>query len=483
MPACRGRVSVYLRGGEGRKGHLGMSQTKAITEATEGSVAPWSVDVSDLSDLSDVSPAATAMRDVTAPVRRQIPWREVCLHAAAAWVITRALFILVTYLYAADFDNDPTTLHSLVNGWNQWDAVWYARIAQNGYWTEQPTAFFPLYPALTHVASFLFGGSHYVAAALLVTSLAAYPAFVGLGALTANESWGARAPWRTIQITIAYPFAFFLFAPYTESLFLVFATFCLLFARRGNWGRAALLAMLATATRPTGGVLVLPVLWEYGRQHGWWQWRVWQAWRAWMPSWWRLGGWRELDPRRVDWRQVVRTQTPALIGAIVVASAAPLVIVSFMVYTWVRFGHPLLIFNVHILYWSRVKQPIWTTILTAVQNLFTLSVGDPIQERLLGDLAALVIIVLLTLFNLKRMPVAFTLYMLGVLYLTVSTPVTTSPDLIEAAGRFLLVSFPIFMIVGRYTEKHPWLETLIMSGGFLLQAIFAVLFLSHILVE
>lgn len=454
-----------------------MSQIKAITEATEEAGTSWPT------DASDSSLAATTIRDATAPVRRQIPWREVCLHAAAAWAITRILFVLLTYLYAADFDNGTTTLHTLVNGWNQWDSIWYTAIAQHGYWYEQPTAFFPLYPALIHVASFIFGGSHYVVAALLVTSLAAYPAFVGLGALTANESWGPRAPWRTIQITIAYPFAFFLFAPYTESLFLAFAAFSLLFARRGNWGRAALCAALATATRPTGGALVLPLLWEYSRQHGWLQWRIWQAWRAWMPSWWRLGAWRELDPRRVDWRHVVRMLTPSLLGAIVVCGAAPLVIVGFMAYTWVRFGHPLLIFNVHALYWSRAKEPIWTTLFMAVQNLFPFSAGDPIQERLLGDLAALVIIVLLTLFNLKRMPVAFTLYMIGLLYLTVATPVITSSVLIEATGRFLLASIPIFMIIGRYTEKRPWLEMLIVSGGFLLQAIFAVLFLSHILVE
>jgi Gpi18-like mannosyltransferase len=55
---------------------------------------------------------------------------------------------------------------------------------------------------------------------------------------------------------LIYPFSFYLTAAYTEGLFLTFAILCLLFARQGRWRLAAVMALLAGATRPTGVALI-----------------------------------------------------------------------------------------------------------------------------------------------------------------------------------------------------------------------------------
>jgi hypothetical protein len=48
-----------------------------------------------------------------------------------------------------------------------------------------------------------------------------------------------------------------------------------------------------------------------------------------------------------------------------------------------------------------------------------------------------------------------------------------------SAGRFLVVASPMFLLFGRWTERRPWLDLLIVSGGFLIQAVLASFFLAY----
>jgi hypothetical protein len=63
-----------------------------------------------------------------------------------------------------------------------------------------------------------------------------------------------------------FPTALFLFAPYSESLFLFFSLACLLAARRGWWPLAGLAAAGASATRSVGLLLALPMAIEAVQQ-------------------------------------------------------------------------------------------------------------------------------------------------------------------------------------------------------------------------
>ncbi|MFC5185937.1 hypothetical protein [Actinomadura harenae] len=78
-----------------------------------------------------------------------------------------------------------------------------------------------------------------------------------------------------VAAMLAGPAAVFLFAGYSESLFLAFALPAWLMARRGRWAWAALLATPASAVRITGLFLVLAMIVEYlvgrrgRREQGW----------------------------------------------------------------------------------------------------------------------------------------------------------------------------------------------------------------------
>jgi hypothetical protein len=148
-----------------------------------------------------------------------------------------------------------------VGPWQRWDALWYEHIARSGYSRGDPdAAFFPLFPGTVHVVAPLVGGNPAVAA-LVVSSLALVAALVLLHLLVRGDL-DRRTADRTVLYLALAPFAFFLLAGFTESLFLLLAAGSLLAARRGRIGAAAVVAGLAALCRSTGALLVAPLLVE-----------------------------------------------------------------------------------------------------------------------------------------------------------------------------------------------------------------------------
>ena len=148
--------------------------------------------------------------------------------------------------------------HQAITAWQRADVLWYLRIAASGYRTDDlSAAFFPLYPMLTRAVGVTVGG-HWLLAAYLVSNVAALVALVLLYRLTAFELSEAHAR-RVVVYACVFPTGFFLFAPYTESLFLALSVGAFYAARRRRWVAAAALAVLAAATR-SPGVLLVPAL-------------------------------------------------------------------------------------------------------------------------------------------------------------------------------------------------------------------------------
>jgi hypothetical protein len=145
-----------------------------------------------------------------------------------------------------------------VTAWESADALWYLRIGSQGYAVDDGSgAFFPLYPMLIRSLGVLIGG-HWLLAAYVVSNLALVVALVLLYRLTALEFSDAMAR-KAVLYLCAFPTAFFLFAPYTESLFLALALGTLYAARTGRWGVAAALGLLAALTRSPGVLLAAPL--------------------------------------------------------------------------------------------------------------------------------------------------------------------------------------------------------------------------------
>jgi Gpi18-like mannosyltransferase len=144
--------------------------------------------------------------------------------------------------------------------WIGVDGEQYLRIAQYGYQPGITTAFLPLYSLVTRLVNLLT--ANYLLAALLVSHLAAIGFgyfFVKLANLDL-ESKKIRQAWAWLLL---FPSTFFLFAAYSESLFLMLAAATFYFARQKQLVKAAFFTALASITSWFGILLLPAILWEW----------------------------------------------------------------------------------------------------------------------------------------------------------------------------------------------------------------------------
>lgn len=428
----------------------------------------------------------TAEKD-SAHLHQPLPIRRIAAQAAGMWLATRIALLLITLLarafgfaplapvplsvFPANPQYAPLLLpllapYPILASWVHWDASWYLLIGIHGYdiFTADSTGFFPMYPLQIRLLTLLFGNAAVLPVALLLSNLASLSAFIGLGLLAAHEAGPASAPTnasaRLIRVTAAYPFAFFLFAPFTEGFFLACVVFSFLCARRGHWRWAVACAFLAGLTRPTAAALVPALAWEYGRQRG-----------LWRRAAWRAGAWRTTDRLRT------------LAKGIAVVMAVPLGLGCYLLFLGLRYGDPMTPFTAQDLYHGHQNWPVWQTLAELIGRFFSPPAWPPAAALLYLDGGILLIFLVITLLNIRHLPLLYTLYMLATLYLLLATPIPHRKELIPSAGRYLLMSVPIFLLFSRWIERWPWLEMVLVGGCFLLQGLFVVFFLNGLWIE
>ncbi len=153
----------------------------------------------------------------------------------------------------------------LLGIWQRFDTNWYLKIAQQGYAANDGSiAFFPLYPLLIRVGGALLLENNLLAA-LAISNLAVIGVFYFVYRI-ANRLTYPRAAVRTVVFISVFPTSFFLFAGYTESLFLLLALASLDAAWEGRWDIAGILGALAALTKLQGVLLVVPLLYIWWKQ-------------------------------------------------------------------------------------------------------------------------------------------------------------------------------------------------------------------------
>lgn len=140
--------------------------------------------------------------------------------------------------------------------WMRWDGGHYIAIAHGGYFYRDSTAFLPLYPLLIRLMSYPLGG-HFVAAALVVSTVATFCTFLLLYRLVLRLTTSRQVAAYSVAVAALLPIAFFFVAPYTESLYLALSLATVLAVLDHHWGRAMLFAALASLARQQGVVLAL----------------------------------------------------------------------------------------------------------------------------------------------------------------------------------------------------------------------------------
>jgi hypothetical protein len=359
----------------------------------------------------------------------------------------------------------------------RWDAAWYLVIAHYGYrpdlgaLTASRTAFFPLYPlglralsdvGLAPVAAGVLLSLSTLAAGLYclhrLTTLevgrlrcymrrvAAPPDVSPLGRGAPLAKLDAREVARLAVLLTAFaPMAFFFSAVYSESLYLALSVGVFLCARRGRWASAAMLAALASATRSTGIVLMLPIalFYLYGPRED------------------RLADFPLARGLRARYR---------LRGDALWIVLAPAGLALYMAHLALAGGDALAPFHAEVVWSRHFAGPfggIWDGTKAAFEGLrqllsfqrrhvyYPAAGGSPFIDagHNLLLFAFLLAAVPATIGALRLLPLAYGAYVLAALALPLSYPVAPQP--LMSLPRFLLVLFPLTMWLAVYLSSRP----------------------------
>jgi hypothetical protein len=397
----------------------------------------------------------------------------------------------------------------------RWDAAWYLVIAHYGYrpdlgaFTAPRDAFFPLYPLGVRALS--DAGLAPVLAGVALSIAAFFLALYGLHRLTTLEvarlhrlasppglpegaingivgrtdrltKLNAGAVARLVVLLTAFaPMALYFSAVYSESLYMALSIGLFLCARRGRWASAATLGALASATRSTGVVLLVPLLmlYLYGPREDRDPERL-SASRSHV-----LGGDRSLAARAYAKAASLGSMlrpSYRLHRDVLWLGLVPLGLALYMAHLALAGGDPLAPFHAEAVWNRHFAGPyggIWDGAKAALAGLrqllsfqrhhvyYAQAGGSPFIDaghNLL--LFAFLLLAIPALVGVLRMlPLAYGIYALAALALPLSYPV--SPQPLMSLPRFLLVLFPLNIWLAVTLSLRPRILThavLIVSG-------------------
>ena len=333
-------------------------------------------------------------------------------------------------------------LGSLFNPWGHWDGVWYIKIATSGYADgDGSTAFFPLYPMLLRYLGVVLHGNLLISG--IVISLLCYAGSVYLLWRLVRMDFDEQLASRAVIYLAIGPLSFFLQAVYTESLFLLLTLACFVFAREGRWRLAGVMGLLATLTRSTGVLLLIPMAYYYYEKRGW-----------------KL---KKTDSHVANMLMVVE-------GLLV-----------WMTYLALAFGKPLS-FSTAQKQWERhfgapnytvtkaVVATVWgmRKVISAEYYRWLWEAPRPGSEYSnlatnVLNLAFLIAAALLLWYGARRLPRAYSWYALASLAYPLFFPSKYVP--LMSYPRFTLTVFPLYVALALYTKDRPRAHKAVVIAG------------------
>jgi hypothetical protein len=150
--------------------------------------------------------------------------------------------------------------------WDRWDVGLFDKVARYGYlspkYPERTEVDFPGLPLILRLLHVVIPS--WVVAGLIVSLVAGAATSAALWSLAAADRPADRmAGTRAVIAMVIFPYAVFLFAGYSEGLFLAGASCAWLAARQRRWWLAGLCACLATSSRILGIAVVAGLAVQY----------------------------------------------------------------------------------------------------------------------------------------------------------------------------------------------------------------------------
>jgi hypothetical protein len=430
----------------------------------------------------------------------RVSWRALWSSRLLVWAIGAGAAAVFGLGVAHSAYDPPNVTGGFGHFWDvlaapaaRWDSAWYLVIAKFGYrpdllpFTAPRMAYFPLYPLAMKAIS--LAGVPLVLAGVLISLCAFGLALYGIHRLTALElhgrlprvRGGAGEAARIAVVATAFsPMAFYFSAVYTDALYMALSVGVFWSARSGRWVWVGVLGALATATRSTGLMLLVPALVIY------------------------LYGPREDRPGEA----IRRAAQSSAAGRLRAAAAAlrprhrprpemlwlalmPLGIVAYAAWLGIAGGEPFGPFHAEQSWSRHFVGPYlgtWDGIVAGFDGArqlisgqthhvyFTLAGGDPriAAWHNLMELAFLALAIPALVGVLRRLPFAYGAYVLAAMALPLSYPVAPQP--LMSVPRYLAVLFPFWIWVGAWLGEHPRLRRPALAASIALMGLFVAQF-------
>ncbi len=312
-----------------------------------------------------------------------------------------------------------------LDGWSRWDSGWYIDIAQNGYSDELQniylnTAFFPLYPLVIKVLTYLT--SNYSLSGILISNLTLLISSILLFQLV-KEKFEVETAEKSVLFLLLNPFSFFFSAVYTESLFLFAVLMAFIFAHKKRWLAASLCCAAAGATRLVGILTLLPIFYLYFESIEF--------------------KWRKIKPD-IFWLSL------GLVG-----------MAGFMLFLGLKFGDPFL-------FAKSQNAPGWKEGVGLFSALDALRMAGSWSALKTGGFPLIYVVHVLSFFvalsvlivTRRKMPAAWWLWALATMLISFSVWISM--------GRFLIVIFPLYVAVsqlfkGKQFDALLYVSTMLLS--------------------
>ena len=203
--------------------------------------------------------------DIVLSNRRFVSAGKVFGIVLLAFVLSR-LFLVGVCAFAHMYDTNGFSdfLKTFMQKLDPWDADHYLDLMRDGYVADGEArlfiVFFPFYPMVCRIFSFLTGFDVYYIA-ILVSNVALIIAGYMMFRVIELE-YNEGVAWKAIWFLMFSPFTYFYSIAYTESVFLLVTLLSVYFAKKRQWVLSVLFGMCASNCRLLGLAVAIPIFWE-----------------------------------------------------------------------------------------------------------------------------------------------------------------------------------------------------------------------------
>jgi hypothetical protein len=381
--------------------------------------------------------------------------KAACREAAWVFVLSRLVIVIISSIA---FFTIAGVAHSLgpacpspVCIYFHWDFPGYVQVAYQGFQVTRDVVYFPLWPLLIGLGGRALGGAYpfaYYMAAMLLANICFYLVLVLLYSLLLNDFEESLARRALFYLAFA-PDALFFFIGYPESLFLLLCVAVFLLLRRGkwlDWWAAGVLGMLASLTRSTGIVLVVPFLAVYVQ-------------RFWMAE----------GRDRQSWGQKLNAFIPVFL--------IPAGTAIYMLYLWHVKGNPFLVTSQEADIWHRHFALPWVGFTSTIQLLFSHTLTPLTMSKNVIDLVLTLAFLITLALGWRRLPLHYSLFALAMALFVLCVPESIFEPL-ASMPRFFMVIFPITVIFASWGKQSRF-DQFYLALALPLFAMNVILFISH----